>query len=128
MPTYTIYSITMSNGSYKYIGMTTQNLQKRFAQHKADARSGSCSLSTKLCQRRKPTDLNVLHTKLKKNPNGFRMHGKTKKPKLVSRGCGWRALGRRVTQMVGWSESRNGFTSRTCQIKIGIDRCFSDCV
>ena len=42
----------MSNGSYKYIGMTTQNLQKRFAQHKADARSGSCSLSNKLCQKR----------------------------------------------------------------------------
>ena len=71
MPTYTIYSITMSNGSYKYIGMTTQNLQKRFAQHKADARSGSCSLSNRLCQRRKPRDLNVLHTKLKKNPNAF---------------------------------------------------------
>jgi len=71
MPTYTIYSITMSNGSYKYIGMTTQNLQKRFAQHKADARSGSCSLSNKLCQRRKPRDLQVLHTKLKKNPNAF---------------------------------------------------------
>ena len=71
MPTYTIYSITMSNGSYKYIGMTTQNLQKRLAQHKADAKSGSCSLSTKLCQRRKPRDLQVLHTKLKKNPNAF---------------------------------------------------------
>jgi len=42
MPSFTIYSITMSNGSFKYIGMTTQNLQKRFAQHKADARSGSC--------------------------------------------------------------------------------------
>jgi len=24
-----------------------------------------------LCQRRKPRDLNVLHTKLKKNPNAF---------------------------------------------------------
>ena len=73
MPTYTIYSITMSNSAtaYKYIGMTTQNLQKRFAQHKADAKSGSCSLSTKLCQRRKPRDLQVLHTKLKKNPNSF---------------------------------------------------------
>ena len=71
MPTYTIYSITMSNGSYKYIGMTTQNLQKRFAQHKADARSGSCSLTSKLCQRRKPRDLNVLHTKLKRNTNAF---------------------------------------------------------
>ena len=71
MPTYTIYSITMSNGSYKYIGMTTQNLQKRFAQHKADARSGSCSLSNKLCQKQKPRDLQVLHTKLKKNPNAF---------------------------------------------------------
>ena len=59
-PTYTIYSITMSNGSYRYIGMTTQNLQKRLAQHKADAKSGSCSLSTKLCQRRKPRDLQVL--------------------------------------------------------------------
>ena len=63
----------MSNSAtaYKYIGMTTQNLQKRFAQHKADARSGSCSLSNRLCQKRKPTDLNVLHTKLKKNPDAF---------------------------------------------------------
>ena len=64
MPTYTIYSITMSNGSYKYVGMTTQNLQKRLTQHKADARSGSCSLSNRLCQKRKPRDLQVLHTKL----------------------------------------------------------------
>ena len=71
MPTYTIYSITMSNGSYKYIGMTTQNLQKRFAQHKADARSGSCSLTSKLCKKVKPLDLQVLHSKLKKNPNAF---------------------------------------------------------
>ena len=71
MPTYTIYSITMSNGSFKYVGMTTQNLQKRFAQHKADARSGSCSLTSKLCQRKKPPDLKALHTKLKKNPNEF---------------------------------------------------------
>ena len=73
MPRYTIYSITMSNSAtaYKYIGMTTQNLHKRFAQHKADARSGSCSLSNKLCQKQKPRDLQVLHTKLKKNPNAF---------------------------------------------------------
>ena len=69
MPNFTIYSI--SNGSYKYVGMTTQNLQKRFAQHKADARSGSCSLTSKLCQRKKPPDLKALHTKLKKNPNEF---------------------------------------------------------
>ena len=71
MPTFTIYSITMSNGSFKYVGMTTQNLQKRFAQHKADARSGSCSLTSKLCQRKKPPDLKALHTKLKRNPNAF---------------------------------------------------------
>ena len=71
MPTYTIYSITMSNGSFKYIGMTTQNLQKRLTQHKADARSGSCSLSNRLCKKVKPQDLQVLHSKLKKNPNAF---------------------------------------------------------
>jgi len=71
MPTFTIYKITMSNGSYTYTGMTTQNLQKRFAQHKADARSGSCSLTSKLCQRKKPPDLKALHTKLKRNPNAF---------------------------------------------------------
>ena len=71
MPTFTIYSITMSNGSYTYTGMTTQNLQKRFAQHKADARSGSCSLTSKLCQKTKPPDLKALHTRLKKNPNEF---------------------------------------------------------
>ena len=69
MPNFTIYSIF--NGSYKYVGMTTQNLQKRFAQHKADARSGSCSLTSKLCQRKKPPDLKALHTKLKRNPNAF---------------------------------------------------------
>ena len=69
MPNFTIYSI--SNGSFKYVGMTTQNLQKRFAQHKADARSGSCSLTSKLCQKTKPPDLKALHTKLKKNPNEF---------------------------------------------------------
>ena len=69
MPNFTIYSI--SNGSFKYIGMTTQNLQKRFAQHKADARSGSCSLTSKLCQRKKPPDLKALHTRLKKTPDAF---------------------------------------------------------
>ena len=69
MPSFTIYSI--SNGSFKYVGMTTQNLQKRFAQHKADARSGSCSLTSKLCQKTKPPDLKALHTKLKKTPNEF---------------------------------------------------------
>ena len=69
MPNFTIYSI--SNGSFKYVGMTTQNLQKRFAQHKADARSGSCSLTSKLCQRKKPPDLKALHTRLKKTPNEF---------------------------------------------------------
>ena len=69
MPSFTIYSI--SNGSFKYVGMTTQNLQKRFAQHKADARSGSCSLTSKLCQRKKPPDLKALHTKLKKSPDAF---------------------------------------------------------
>ena len=69
MPTFTIYKI--SDGSHSYIGMTTQNLQKRFAQHKADARSGSCSLTSKLCQKTKPPDLKALHTKLKKNPNEF---------------------------------------------------------
>ena len=70
----------MSNGSYKYVGMTTQNLQKRFAQHKADARSGSCSLSNRLCQRRKPLDLQVLHTKLKKNEPG---HTNTNPPRVA---------------------------------------------
>ena len=69
MPNFTIYSI--SNGSFKYVGMTTQNLQKRFAQHKADARSGSCSLTSKLCQRKKPPDLKALHTRLKKTPDAF---------------------------------------------------------
>ena len=69
MPSFTIYSI--SNGSFKYVGMTTQNLQKRFAQHKADARSGSCSLTSKLCQKTKPPDLKALHTKLKKSPDAF---------------------------------------------------------
>ena len=69
MPNFTIYSI--SNGSFKYVGMTTQNLQKRFAQHKADARSGSCSLTSKLCQKTKPPDLKALHTKLKKSPDAF---------------------------------------------------------
>ena len=69
MPSFTIYSI--SNGSFKYVGMTTQNLQKRFAQHKADARSGSCSLTSKLCQRKKPPDLKALHTRLKKSPDAF---------------------------------------------------------
>ena len=73
MTSYTIYRISDASG-YSYIGMTTQNLQKRFAQHKADARSGSCSLSTKLCQRKKPPDLRSLHVKLKKNPDAFSIH------------------------------------------------------
>ena len=70
MPTFTIYEIKSTLG-YSYIGMTTQPLQRRLSQHKADAQSGSCSLSAKLCQKSKPKDLQAFHTKLQKNPDAF---------------------------------------------------------
>ena len=70
MPTFTMYEIKSTLG-YSYIGMTTQPLQRRLSQHKADAQSGACSLYAKLCQKKKPKDLQAFHTKLKKNPDAF---------------------------------------------------------
>ena len=67
---HTMYEIKSTLG-YSYIGMTTQPLQRRLSQHKADAQSGSCSLSAKLCQKSKPKDLQAFHTKLQKNPDAF---------------------------------------------------------
>ena len=66
---YTIYAI--NNSKTVYVGMTTQTLSKRFAQHKTDAKSGGCSITSNLCQKKKPADLQAFHTKLKKAPNAF---------------------------------------------------------
>ena len=63
---FTIYKIS-GNGN-TYVGMTTQTLSKRFAQHKHDAKTDVCSISNKLCQKTPPSDLKALHRRLKENP------------------------------------------------------------
>ena len=66
---YTIYKI--SNGHQTYVGMTTQNLRDRMAQHKRDAKSKQCSITPNLCKKEIPADLKRLHTELAKSPNSF---------------------------------------------------------
>jgi predicted GIY-YIG superfamily endonuclease len=66
---YTIYQI--SNGKDTYVGMTTQSLSARFSQHKKDAKTQKCSVSSKLCQKEKPKDLQAFHKALRENPTSF---------------------------------------------------------
>lgn len=66
---YTIYKI--SNGKMTYVGMTTQTLRDRMAQHKHDAKSNQCSVTKNLCKKEMPADLKRLHTELAKSPNSF---------------------------------------------------------
>ena len=69
---YVVYRVT--NGSnFVYVGMTTQALSTRFRQHKADAKSEKCSVSTKLCQKEAPKDLKALHRRLRDNSTNFRI-------------------------------------------------------
>jgi len=63
--TYLIYKVT--NGKHTYIGMTTQTLSARLQQHKRDAKSNGCSLTAKLCQKKKPADLDSFHRALRKD-------------------------------------------------------------
>lgn len=69
MPKFTIYKLT--DGRHNYIGMTTQALSTRLAQHKKDAKTGGCSVSNQLCQKKAPKDLSAIHRHLKKNPTKF---------------------------------------------------------
>jgi hypothetical protein len=66
---FTIYKI--SGKGHTYVGMTTQTLSKRFAQHKHDAKKNVCSISNRLCQKTPPSDLKALHRWLKENPKMY---------------------------------------------------------
>ena len=69
--TYTIYKL--SDGNDRYVGMTTQSLSTRLRQHKLDAKTESCTISAKLCQKEPPRDLKALHRRLRDHPAKFRM-------------------------------------------------------
>ena len=66
---YLLYKIT--NGKFTYVGMTTQSLGARMAQHKRDARTKKCSVTPNLCKKQIPGDLGRLHSMLSKDPNSF---------------------------------------------------------
>ena len=71
---YTIYKITnVNSNSVVYIGMTLQPLAKRLSQHISDAKSNSCSITSKLCQKKPPADLQRLHKLLKMNPKIYKI-------------------------------------------------------
>ena len=69
--TYTIYKL--SDGNDSYVGMTTQALSTRLRQHKLDAKTESCTISAKLCQKEPPRDVKALHRRLRDHPAKFRM-------------------------------------------------------
>ena len=70
---YLIYKIT--NGKFNYVGMTTQSLSARMAQHKndakIDAKTKKCSITPKLCKKQPPGDLGRLYSMLAKDPSSF---------------------------------------------------------
>ena len=72
MKQYTIYKITQPNQP-SYIGMTLQPLATRLAQHKTDAKNGTCSVSNRLCKKKKPTDLAAFYSRLKTNTAGVKI-------------------------------------------------------
>ena len=68
---YTIYKI--SGNGFVYVGMTTQALSSRFRQHKHDAKTEKCSVSSKLCQKQPPSDLKALHRRLRDDSSKYRI-------------------------------------------------------
>ena len=69
MPEFKIYKVVTANNVPLYVGITTQPLSRRLAQHKADAKSGGCSVSNRLCKKTVPSDLKAFHDKLRKDGN-----------------------------------------------------------
>ena len=67
---YTIYKITSKKDNVLYVGMTVQPLQKRWEQHKHDARTGMCSVTSRMCKKKIPPDLAALHKYITTNRNG----------------------------------------------------------
>ena len=68
---YAIYKI--SGNGFVYVGMTTQALSSRFRQHKHDAKTEKCSVSSKLCQKQPPSDLKALHWRLRDDSSKYRI-------------------------------------------------------
>ena len=69
---YIIYKMT--NGNDTYVGMTTQSLAARLNQHKKDAGAETCSITSKLCKKKLPTDLKALYRRLRDHPTKFSIH------------------------------------------------------
>lgn len=69
--TYTIYQL--SDGRFKYVGLTTQGLGARLRQHKHDAKAETCSVTAKLCQKDVPKDLKALHRRLRDHGANFQI-------------------------------------------------------
>ena len=68
---FTLYKI--SGNGFVYVGMTTQALSTRFRQHKHDAKTEKCSVTSKLCQKNPPSDLKALHRRLRDNSAKYRI-------------------------------------------------------
>ena len=68
---YTIYKI--SGTGFTYVGITTQNLSSRFRQHKLDAKTEKCSVTSKLCKKEPPKDLKALHRRLRDASTKYRI-------------------------------------------------------
>lgn len=72
MPTQSYNIYKLSDGKHAYVGMTTQSLSARLAQHKKDAGAGgTCSLTKKLCKKKLPTDVAALYRRLRDHPEKF---------------------------------------------------------
>ena len=68
---FAIYKI--SGRGFVYVGVTTQPLNTRFSQHKRDAKSDKWSITSKLCQKKPPSDVQALHQRLKDNSSNYRI-------------------------------------------------------
>ena len=68
---YLVYKI--SGNKFVYVGMTTQALNTRFRQHKMDAKSEKCNITSKLCQKNPPADLKALHRRLRDDSTKYRI-------------------------------------------------------
>ena len=67
--------------------MTSNSLRKRLFQHITDAKRNTCSVSNKLCQKEKPSDLKRLHDyiKIMNNPNQLSITTLEKLTELIIR-------------------------------------------
>ena len=68
---YTLYKI--SGNKFVYVGLTTLALGTRFRQHKLDAKTEKCTITSKLCKKTPPSDLKALHRRLRDDSTKYRI-------------------------------------------------------